>query len=197
MNPSVPYHNDHGLTVEVAIGHRVPLYYGRVSTIKPLGVRRAAMSDREDHVIHQSPARFDENRIRAAAVYCSDGRFGEHFDDFLHNSLKLPRYDRLAAPGGAACLAGRFLAFREEEGLAEQLRFLIRTHRLERVVLIAHENCGFYTERLHVSPQNIETQQREDMQTAIKRIGSFASGLVVESFFARKHPDGTIRFESL
>ena len=35
----------------------------------------------------------------AAAVYCSDGRFGEHVDDFLHNALKLPRYDRLAVPG--------------------------------------------------------------------------------------------------
>jgi hypothetical protein len=155
------------------------------------------MSDREDHVIHQSPARFDENRIRAAAVYCSDGRFGEHFDDFLHNSLKLPRYDRLAAPGGAACLAGHFLAFREEEGMAEQLRFLVKVHGIQRVVLIAHQDCAFYTERLHVSPPQIETQQREDMQAAVQRIGSLASGLQVDAFFARKHPDGTIRFESL
>ena len=36
---------------------------------------------------YASPLRFDENRIRAAAIYCSDGRFGEHFDDFLHNGL--------------------------------------------------------------------------------------------------------------
>ena len=46
--------------------------------------------------------RFDENRIRAAALYCSDGRFGEQIDDFLHNGLKLPRCDRLVVPGGAA-----------------------------------------------------------------------------------------------
>ena len=48
------------------------------------------MNDQEDRVVYESSARFDENRIRAAAVYCSDGRFGEHFDDFLHNYLKLP-----------------------------------------------------------------------------------------------------------
>lgn len=155
------------------------------------------MNDREDRVVYESSARFDANRIRAAAVYCSDGRFGEHFDDFLHNSLELPRYDRLAVPGGAACLAGHFLAFREEEGLVEQLRFLVKVHGLERVVLVAHQDCAFYTERLHVSPLQMETQQREDMQTAVQRVRSFAPGLLVDAFFARKRLDGTIRFESL
>jgi len=49
-----------------------------------------------------SPTPFDENRVRAAAVYCSDGRFGEQMDEFLHAGLSLPRYDRVAVPGGAA-----------------------------------------------------------------------------------------------
>ena len=83
------------------------------------------------------------NRIRAAALYCSDGRFGGPIDDFLHNGLKLPRCDRLVAPGGAAALAGHFLAFREEDGLFEQLRFLIRVHDLTRLVLIAHQDCAY------------------------------------------------------
>jgi hypothetical protein len=146
---------------------------------------------------YESSLRFDENRIRAAAVYCSDGRFGEHFDDFLHNALTLPRYDRLAVPGGAACLAGHFLAYREEEGLAEQLRFLIKVHGLERVVLIAHQDCAFYTERLHVTPCRLETQQQEDMQAAAERLRSFSRSLAVDAFFARKQADGAIRFESL
>jgi hypothetical protein len=156
------------------------------------------MNPREDQPsVFGSPLRFDENRIGAAAVYCSDGRFGEQFDDFLHNALKLPRYDRLAVPGGAACLAGHFLAFREEESLIEQLRFLIKVHGIERVVLIAHQDCAFYTERLHVSPLKLETQQREDMEAAIRRVRSVASNLLVDAFFARKHADGTIRFEPM
>jgi hypothetical protein len=155
------------------------------------------MNQQQEYAVYQSPARFDENRIRAAAVYCSDGRFGEHFDDFLHTALELPRYDRLAVPGGAACLAGHFLAFREEEGLTEQLRFLVKVHGIERIVLIAHQDCAFYTERLHVSARELETQQREDMQAAIRRVGSFGCGLRVDAFFARKNLDGTIRFESL
>ncbi len=155
------------------------------------------MNDREEHVVFESSVRFDENRIRAAAVYCSDGRYGEHFDDFLHNSLKLPRYDRLAVPGGAACLAGHFLAFREEEGVIEQLRFLVKAHGIERVVLVAHQGCAFYTEQLHVPPAQVEAQQREDIQTAAGRIRSIASGLLVDAFFARKQVDGTILFEPM
>jgi hypothetical protein len=155
------------------------------------------MNDQQDRTVYESSTRFDENRIRAAAIYCSDGRFGEHFDEFLHNCLELPRYDRLAVPGGAACLAGHFLAFREEEGLAEQLRFLIKVHRIERVVLVAHQDCAFYTERLHLSPLQIEIQQREDIEAAIRRIRSFSRDLEVNAFFARKSPDGAIRFEPL
>ncbi len=144
------------------------------------------MNQPDDRRVHESPAHFDENRVRAAAVYCSDGRFGEHFDDFLHAALKLPRYDRLAVPGGAACLAGHFLAFREEEGMVEQLRFLVKVHGLERVVLIAHQDCAFYTERLHVSPSQLESQQRDDLETAAERVRSFASSLLVEAYFAPK-----------
>ncbi len=163
----------------------------------PLAIQLANMNEREGHLVFESSVRFDENRIRAAAVYCSDGRYGEHFDDFLHNSLKLPRYDRLAVPGGAACLASHFLAFREEEGVLEQLRFLVKVHGIERVVLVAHQDCAFYTEQLHVAPLQVETQQREDVQVAVRRIRLFASGLRVDAFFARKRSDGTICFEPL
>src|SRR3954471_5051672 len=87
---------------------------------------------------------FGENRVGAAAVYCADGRFGEQMDEFLHAGLGLPRYDRVAVPGGAGCLAGHNHAYYEKAALERQLTFLIRAHALKRVVLIAHENCGFY-----------------------------------------------------
>ena len=148
-------------------------------------------------LFRSSLVRFDEHRIHAAAVYCSDGRFGDQFDDFLHHALGLPRYDRLALPGGAACLASHFLAFHQEENLIEQLRFLVAVHQLERVVLIAHQDCAFYTQRLKISPERLESQQRDDVQDAIERIRWFASELQVDAFFARKLADGVIRFESL
>jgi len=142
------------------------------------------MATEAEEFVYESPLPFDAERIHAAAVHCSDGRFGEHIDDFLHNVLSLPKYDRLAIPGGAACLAGHFATYREEEALAEQLRFLITAHRIKRVVLIAHEGCAYYAERLHVSPLQLHSQQIADLEKAVDRVRSFASHLAVEPFFA-------------
>src|SRR4051812_19640800 len=98
------------------------------------------------HTSHQYISRlgYDQDRVGAAAVYCSDGRYGEQMDEFLHEGLGLPRYDRVAVPGGAACLAGHGKAAFERSALERQLRFLIDAHELNRVVFIAHQDCGFY-----------------------------------------------------
>ena len=145
----------------------------------------------------ESSIPFESNRIHAAAVYCSDGRLGEQFDDFLSNALALPRYDRLAVPGGAACLASHFTIYREEEGVMAQLRFLVDVHGLERVVLIAHEDCAFYSQRLKVSPLQLESQQQTDIGKAIRRVRSIDRHLDVQAWFARKRLRGTIAFEQL
>ena len=155
------------------------------------------MNTPQERVVYASPLSFEAGRIGAAAVYCSDGRFGEPFDDFLHNALKLPRYDRLAVPGGAACLAGHFAAHREEDAVIEQLRFLVNVHGIERVVLIAHQSCAFYTEWLHVSPLLLESKQRDDIETAVRRVASIERSLQVDAFFARIDWQGKIGFERM
>ena len=155
------------------------------------------MPDDEQAKVFRSSVLFDANRVRAAAVYCSDGRFGDQCDDLLHRGLQLPRYDRLALPGGPACLAASFPVYREEQSVIEQLRFLVKVHLLERVILVAHQDCAFYTERLHISVEQLEAQQREDLHKAARRIGSLFERLRVSAYFARKLPDGQIEFESL
>ena len=70
---------------------------------------------------YESRVKYEQNRIHAAAIYCSDGRLNEHFDDFLQNGLNLPRYDRVALPGGPACLAGHPEAHLEEQGVVDEL----------------------------------------------------------------------------
>ena len=145
---------------------------------------------------YESSVPFDPQRVHAAAVYCSDGRFGEQVDDLLQNGLQLPRYDRLVLPGGGACLAGHLETYREEEAAMAELRFLIETHRLQRVVLIAHEDCGYYTEHLNVSQLQLETMQRQDLGKAVSRVRGLAHGLTVVAYFARKQGD-RICFEPL
>jgi hypothetical protein len=127
---------------------------------------------------------FTHERIGAAAIYCSDGRYNEQFDEFLHTRLDLPCYDRLTIPGGAGCLAGHIEAYREEETLYEQLRFLITAHELSRIVLIAHQNCGFYLKRLHISQQHLIERQAHDLARAAERIREISGKLQVQSFYA-------------
>jgi hypothetical protein len=144
------------------------------------------MHAESDRSVYESPLAFNVERVGAAAMYCSDGRYGEQFDDLLHNVLQLPRYDRMALPGGPACLAGRFGSFFEEQGTAQQVEFLIRSHELRRVVLIAHQDCGHYLQRLRISPDQVEPRQHEDLAAAARRIRSFGCDVQVEAFFARK-----------
>ena len=135
---------------------------------------------------YQSSLPYETQRIHAAALYCSDGRVGEHFDDFMHNGLKLPRYDRIALPGGPACLAGYSQAQLHETGVIDELRFLIEAHELGRVVLIQHEQCAFYGVRLGVPPERMTQLQKADLVRAAYVIRKVTSLERVEGYFARR-----------
>jgi hypothetical protein len=139
---------------------------------------------------------FASERVGAAAIYCSDGRYNEQFDEFLHRKLHLPRYDRLTIPGGAGCLAGHIEAYREEEILLEQLRFLVVSHRLSRIVLIAHQNCGFYLKRLHVGESYLEERQRHDLARAAEQARTIDHALSVEAYFAAVR-DGAVLLDQV
>src|SRR5262249_30830925 len=98
--------------------------------------------------IFTSTVPFEAERIAAVAITCSDGRYGDQFDEFMHRHLGLPRYDRLAIPGGAAWLGWRSSASLGHYGLlSDQLDFLVQVHDLRRAVLIAHYRCAYYLRR--------------------------------------------------
>src|SRR5688572_30161655 len=142
----------------------------------------------------ESRTPYEPERIHAAAIYCSDGRLGEHFDDFLMNGLKLPRYDRLALPGGPAALAEHAETKLEHDAVADELRFLVDVHGLDRVVLIQHQNCAFYTSRLGLQGFAVENQQREDLLRATEFVRKLTGVQRVDAYFARRL-DSHVRFE--
>jgi hypothetical protein len=145
---------------------------------------------------YDCPLTYEAERIHAVAVYCSDGRIGDHVDDFLHNGLGLPRYDRVACPGGPVALAGRLTSFWECRGVEEQLRFLVKAHGIERTILIAHQPCAYYAARLGIAPERLEGEQRRDLEQATWGVQRMAPELEVASFMA--WIDGTtVRFEKL
>ncbi|MBX3357848.1 MAG: hypothetical protein KF745_05410 [Phycisphaeraceae bacterium] len=145
---------------------------------------------------YTSPIRYEVSRMHAAALYCSDGRLGEHFDDFLQNGLSLPRYDRLCLPGGPACLAGHPQANLEEQGVVDELHFLVEVHKLKRIVLIAHQGCAFYATRLELKEPRLELVQRADLVRAAAFVHRVTGLNHIEAHFARL-TDGKMIFESV
>ncbi|MFQ5515901.1 MAG: hypothetical protein ACE5FG_15950 [Myxococcota bacterium] len=138
---------------------------------------------------------FESERIHAVAVYCSDGRFGEHFDDFLVRGLGLPRCDRLVVAGGPACLIDHEQAGLGRHAAVADLCFLVEAHELSRVILIAHEGCAFYTTLLDEQPPGLEPLQRSDLVRAATTVRTETRLRAVEAYFARIVPAGGVRFE--
>ena len=76
-------------------------------------------------------------------MYCSDGRWGDAFDEFCHSRLHIPRYDRFAVPGGPASLA-------EDSAPAwEQLALLVKAHDLQRIVELSDAMKKQADKRIH------------------------------------------------
>lgn len=128
---------------------------------------------------------YEPSRIHAAAVYCSDGRLGDHFDDFLQNGLHLPRYDRLALPGGPAALLGTDSCPCGSAAAWEALAFLVQAHELTRVLLVAHEGCAFYAQRLSLKADCMEARQRRDIESVAAKIRASTPQLRIDAYFAR------------
>ncbi|MEK6798412.1 MAG: carbonic anhydrase [Planctomycetota bacterium] len=154
------------------------------------------MPERPDNMAYESRVPYEQARIHAAAIYCSDGRVGEHFDDFLQNGLKLPRYDRLALPGGPACLADHPQAHLQAQGVVDELKFLIEVHGLKRIVLIAHEGCAFYTSRLELKDRRLELLQGADLIRAAATVRRVTGIDAIEAYYAH-YGRGVVGFESI
>jgi carbonic anhydrase-like protein len=140
--------------------------------------------------VFESTHTWEEQRIRALAIYCSDGRWGEAFDEFCHEGLSIPRYDRFAVPGGPAWLTLRDVSLmRPYDAARQHLEFLVRAHQVERVILISHYGCAFYGHLLGLDPDACLPAQREDLETAATTIRGWFAGIQVETYLAMR--DGT------
>lgn len=96
-------------------------------------------------------------------VLCSDERFVK---EILHYFDKIyGRYDVVAVPGSAAFIP------RGEGCLIDRLRFLIESHSIKRIALVAHEDCGFYKAVYSgLSSNKLRDVELEDLRKAKKYI---------------------------
>lgn len=133
-----------------------------------------------------SSERWHSERLGGLALYCSDGRWGEAFDEFCHRHLLMPRYDRWAVPGGPAWLAPRDGSAELAQATRTQLDFLVRAHELERLVFIAHYGCAYYANRLQQDAAGCLPAQLEDLRVAARLLSQTYPDLTVESYLAMR-----------
>ena len=136
--------------------------------------------------VFASLERWHQERIKALALYCSDGRWGEAFDEFCHKHLQIPRYDRLAVPGGPACLVAADDRADSCQTTHQHLDFLVRVHELQQIVLITHYGCAYYGQRLQKSPKDCLPAQREDVRTVAATLLRWYPNVRVEAYLAMR-----------
>ena len=136
--------------------------------------------------VFTSTERWNVERIGALALYCSDGRWGEVFDEFCHRRLLIPRYDRWAVPGGPAWLLPRKSGHDFSQTTREQLDFLVRVHELERIVLVTHYGCAYYAELCGKDADGCLPVQLDETRKAAELLRRSYPDIGVEAYLAMR-----------
>ena len=123
-------------------------------------------------------------RADAAVVWCFDDRFTLAVQKVLKRS-GLARLDSIRVAGGAKGLASP----REESErtfLLEQLRLSRKLHGTDRVILVAHSDCGAYggLEAFGRDPQTEAEHHRVELTQAAERVRETFDGIRIECWFA-------------
>jgi hypothetical protein len=120
-------------------------------------------------------------------VHCTDHRFQAGIREFLDRGLNLgENYDQLIIPGGPQCLTlVEYLPKFSWVG-GKWFRYLVENHELRRLILIAHQDCGWYQSLpLHLhSSSNARERQEEDLRRAHRALMKDFSELSIELYYA-------------
>lgn len=117
-------------------------------------------------------------------VHCSDPRYQPHFQDFLHRGLGVDRYALVAIPGGPQALAPGDLLPKFGWAAGRWLAFMHRIANTDRVILISHDQCRWYENRLlGQDPAAIRARQIEDLRAVRRELADrYGGGLGVEVY---------------
>ncbi|PYV32557.1 MAG: hypothetical protein DMG22_12845 [Acidobacteria bacterium] len=136
----------------------------------------------------------------ALVVFCSDHRFRAGIEEFLNQGLRLnENYDLLVIPGGPQCLT--LVEYLPKFSWAgwRWFRFLVEAHDLKQLILVAHQDCGWYKDlplHLHDS-QEPRKRQEQDLRKAQKSLAKEFPDLNIQSYYAEYDAEGRINVEAL
>jgi hypothetical protein len=164
-------------------------------------------SQTSEKVVFRCNRPWSPDRPRILVIACSDGRLQAQVDEFLNRHLHVVRYDRLLLPGGPGALAysggelGRAAEHRRE------CRFLVRAHRIERIVLLFHGPsdggleeaiCADYQRKFPgITPAETRSRQEADLGHLVRFRAEWADNAQLQAFRGEVAPDRNVRFVAI
>lgn len=113
---------------------------------------------------------YEHGHLKALAIYCCDGRFINAVEELLHH-LGHARLDTLTMPGGPALLNPWAASLLESDQVTRASQFLMKAHGIDHFVLLSHEGCGYYRQKLPGRPAaDIRQSQMEDLRVAARAV---------------------------
>lgn len=131
----------------------------------------------------------------ALVVHCSDHRFQRIFREFVEGTLKIGDYDVIAVPGGPQVLAALDYLPKFAWAGSRWAKYLVDAHDLKRIVLLAHDECGWYR-HVHGTHAEVEARQRADLARGRDQLQRAIPGISVETWFIVLH-EGNVKAERL
>ncbi len=146
-------------------------------------------------------------RPHTLVIACSDGRFQEQLDDYLHGDLGIRSYDRLYLPGGPGALTASDLDFSRADRQRWECDFLLKAHEIERVILVFHSGaadgpdeamCADYRRRFPtLTTAQLRAQQETDARELLLTHFGGPDRLRVEVLRAETTAQYRVRFVGL
>lgn len=112
--------------------------------------------------ITSNSRKFNDTFSGNLTIFCSDERFVKATLKFLEEELQVKTCDLLVIAGGPVFIP------QEEQNIIARLNLLINSHKVKTVILISHQDCGYYK---HLYPDltslELEKLQLEDLKRAL------------------------------
>jgi len=149
---------------------------------------------------YQASSKVNRADADVLVVHCSDHRFQAGLYEFLNLGLNLnENYDLLVIPGGPQCLTLVEYLPKFSWASWKWFRFLVEKHELKRLILIAHQDCGWYKElpfHLHQSSEP-RHRQEEDLQRVKHALAKDFAELRVELYYAGWDANDQVTVEAI
>jgi hypothetical protein len=132
-------------------------------------------------------SRIKREETSVLAIHCGDYRFQEAFHEFLNRSLNLKgNYDLMVIPGGPLSLTLFEYLPKFQWASWKWLRFFAEQHKIQRLILMQHQDCAFYRTmplHLHSSPEPRQRQE-QDLRRVKEVMKRDLPHLAVETYYA-------------